>query len=401
MATNGDSSVNGDLGTPKNEETAGGSACKVWRLVLTGGPCGGKTTAQNRLATFFESLGWRVFRVPETATILLNGGISFALLTEDQRLEFQENLLKTMFQIEDTYFSLAATQNRNCLVICDRGAMDCSAYLPKQDWDKILEKNNLNEVDIRDNRYSQVIHLVTAARGAEEHYTRSNNKARSEDITLAIKNDMLVGEAWVGHPYYELIDNSTDFELKMRKLTKAVTDKLGIPHAKEWLDARSVKLKFLVAGDTVPQFPINYRDFTVHHDYLPCFEGGPQARIRRRGRHGKWMYTHTVRKQEGGEIVETRTNISRQIYDQLLSQADRDSNVTIEKTRRCFVWNTQYYQLDIYTSPHPGLMLLETYTRLPPDQLDLPEFLRIDQNVTGDPQYSMFNLSKIENTNPK
>jgi len=401
MATNGDSSVNGDLGTPKNEETAGGSACKVWRLVLTGGPCGGKTTAQNRLATFFESLGWRVFRVPETATILLNGGISFALLTEDQRLEFQENLLKTMFQIEDTYFSLAATQNRNCLVICDRGAMDCSAYLPKQDWDKILEKNNLNEVDIRDNRYSQVIHLVTAARGAEEHYTRSNNKARSEDITLAIKNDMLVGEAWVGHPYYELIDNSTDFELKMRKLTKAVTDKLGIPHAKEWLDARSVKLKFLVAGDTVPQFPINYRDFTVHHDYLPCFEGGPQARIRRRGRHGKWMYTHTVRKQEGGEIVETRTNISRQIYDQLLSQADRDSNVTIEKTRRCFVWNTQYYQLDIYTSPHPGLMLLETYTRLQPDQLDLPEFLRIDQNVTGDPQYSMFNLSKIENTNPK
>ena len=48
---------------------------RVHKLVLTGGPCGGKTTAQNRLATFFESLGWRVFRVPETATILLNGGV--------------------------------------------------------------------------------------------------------------------------------------------------------------------------------------------------------------------------------------------------------------------------------------------------------------------------------------
>ena len=154
---------------------------------------------------------------------------------------------------------------------------------------------------------------------------------------MAIKNDMLVGEAWVGHPYYELIDNSTDFELKMRKLTKAVTDKLGIPHAGDWLDARSVKLKFLVSGDSVPHFPVNFRDFTVHHDYLPCFEGGPQARIRRRGRHGKigylllelvllyfntgkWMYTHTVRKVEGEEVVETRTNVSRQIYDQLLSQ---------------------------------------------------------------------------------
>ena len=81
--------------------------------------------------------------------------ISFALLTDEQRLEFQENLLKTMFQIEDTYFSLANTQTRNCLVICDRGAMDCSAYLPKQDWDKILENNNLNEVDIRDNRLGE------------------------------------------------------------------------------------------------------------------------------------------------------------------------------------------------------------------------------------------------------
>ena len=31
---------------------------------------------------------------------------------------------------------------------------------------------------------------------------------------------MQVGEAWVGHPYYDVIDNSTDFEMKMRRLTK-------------------------------------------------------------------------------------------------------------------------------------------------------------------------------------
>jgi hypothetical protein len=29
------------------------------QLVLTGGPCGGKTTGQARLATFFENLGWK------------------------------------------------------------------------------------------------------------------------------------------------------------------------------------------------------------------------------------------------------------------------------------------------------------------------------------------------------
>lgn len=42
-------------------------------------------------------------------------------------LQFQENLLKTMVAIEDTYFSLAETCKRNCLVICDRGTMDAAA----------------------------------------------------------------------------------------------------------------------------------------------------------------------------------------------------------------------------------------------------------------------------------
>ena len=65
---------------------------------------------------------------------------------------------------------------------------------------------------------------------------------------MAIKNDQLVGEAWVGHPYYEVIDNSTDFEMKMRRLTKTVADKLAIPNADEWLDAKAVKMKFLVEG---------------------------------------------------------------------------------------------------------------------------------------------------------
>merc|ERR1711874_336922 len=60
-------------------------------------------------------------------------------------------------------------------------------------------------------------------------------------------------------------------------------------------------------------------DSEVHHD-LPCFPNGPQARISRRGRHGEWMYTHTVRKEVAGEMVETQTDVSRQTYDQLLAQ---------------------------------------------------------------------------------
>ena len=62
---------------------------KIWKLVLTGGPCGGKTTGQAKLATFFENLGWKVFRVPETATVLMSGGIAFGELNEEQIFDFQ------------------------------------------------------------------------------------------------------------------------------------------------------------------------------------------------------------------------------------------------------------------------------------------------------------------------
>jgi hypothetical protein len=41
--------------------------------------------------------------------------------------KFQENLLKTMLQIENTFRDLSSACFKNCLVICDRGAMDASA----------------------------------------------------------------------------------------------------------------------------------------------------------------------------------------------------------------------------------------------------------------------------------
>jgi len=40
---------------------------------------------------------------------------------------------------------------------------------------------------------------------------------------------------------------------------------------------------------------------------------------------------------------------------------------------------------------------LETYTPLQPEMLKLPEFLKIVKNVTGEPRYSMYNLSKVNN----
>jgi hypothetical protein len=57
-----------------------------------------------------------------------SGGVKFSDLSREAAFNFQENLLKTMLQIEQTFFTLAEnTLDRNVLVICDRGGMDPSA----------------------------------------------------------------------------------------------------------------------------------------------------------------------------------------------------------------------------------------------------------------------------------
>lgn len=42
---------------------------------------------------------------------------------------------------------------------------------------------------LRDNRYDAVIHMVTAANGAEDHYNGINNDARYEQKEEAIEKD--------------------------------------------------------------------------------------------------------------------------------------------------------------------------------------------------------------------
>lgn len=49
--------------------------------------------------------------------------------------KFQENLLRTMLQIENTFFQIGESCSRNCLIICDRGAMDASAC----EYNKLLK----------------------------------------------------------------------------------------------------------------------------------------------------------------------------------------------------------------------------------------------------------------------
>ena len=52
-------------------------------------------------------------------------------------------------------------------------------------------------MDLRDNRYNQVIHMVSAAKGAEAFYQLANNVTRLEGVDLARKLDDITSQVSV------------------------------------------------------------------------------------------------------------------------------------------------------------------------------------------------------------
>ncbi|CAG5122668.1 unnamed protein product, partial [Candidula unifasciata] len=198
------------------------------------------------------------------------GGVRFADLNREQAFKFQEDIIRTMMVVEETFHRLAAGRKQDTLLICDRGVMDGSAYLPKEDWSKMKELNQWNDVDLRDNRYNHAFYSV------------ADHKTRSEDLEGAKLLDSITANAWVGHPYYDVIDNSTDFETKISRMIAAVCQRVDVHLLAPDLVMTLVLCICLWLTLSSHAFP-HYQEFHVVHDYLVTPSRKMQARLRKRG----------------------------------------------------------------------------------------------------------------------
>jgi hypothetical protein len=59
-------------------------------------------------------------------------------------------------------------------------------------WERMIVANGWNSVELRDNRYNQIIHMVSAANGAEDFYTTEVCiMDRKRDYMRMIHNDVI------------------------------------------------------------------------------------------------------------------------------------------------------------------------------------------------------------------
>jgi len=303
---------------------------EIFKIVLTGGPCGGKSSALTRVVPHLEGLGFRVYLIPEAATLLFTAGVPIPRTT-NEILAFQGNLMKTQMHIEDVIYDLAVSSKKPSVVICDRGAMDSRAYCTQEVWELIQAENKFNDIDLRDRRYDAVIHLVTAAIGAEKYYTTSNNQVRTETIEEARALDFRILNAWLGHKNVRVVDNSTDFAGKINRVINNICAVVGVPYPDETV--RRYKLK------GPPNFPaeLERREFDVEQTYLSTKKtekGTIETKIRKRTANAKTNFDYTIKQpsDDPGKHSLVEKTLSAREYVNLLQQADPQRSIVKKKS---------------------------------------------------------------------
>ena len=360
---------------------------KIYRIIFTGGPCSGKTTFMSRAEEIFGERGYRVIVDHESATDLISGGISPATLGMYQ---FQKYCIDLQLKKEELCIAAAnEIEGDKVMILMDRGILDDKGYVSPEEFRTILKDFNIKEEELND-RYDLVVHLVTSAKGAVEAYTLSNNEARYESVEDAIKVDDTILESWKDHPHRVIIDNTTDFEVKMRRAIQEVFTFLG--------DEKPVQVfkKYLVdINEEVIKNVLKEKGATTSRiiQYYLKSTNGFERRIRRRVKDKSEIYSYSEAKMiTASSRSKSDRILSRRQYSDLTSEID-ESLSPIDKGRYSFFYKGLFFKLDIFDfDTTKGLLSLQVSD----DTVDisLPEYFNVLKDVTDLYEYKNYYLAK-------
>jgi predicted ATPase len=179
-------------------------------VVLTGGPCSGKTSLLREL-----QLDDRLHLVPEAATVAISELFCkppSSGATDSHHRSFQKQVrdLQVLFE---HIGQINADERGATLMIVDRGLVDGHAYLTGEDPDtKYIEYFGVPHTHDYA-LYAAVIHLAPPSREVYER-EKSNNPARRETYAEAIALDAAITRAWKDHPDYLRVGDGESWEAK-------------------------------------------------------------------------------------------------------------------------------------------------------------------------------------------
>lgn len=343
-------------------------------IALTGGPCAGKTSALPILRDTLTNLGYEVVIIPEAATLLFLHGF-----WDNDPLGFNKKIALTMKTLEQV-----AGGSEKRVILWDRCYNDIKAYCKEdKEWQAVCDTVSVTIPDA-------VFHLRTSA--LDNFYTTENNAARKETKQEAIDMDKKTELAWLGHPHFRVIPNKANFQKKMDALVEAVTSFLGVPiHyeiEKKWLVYNKISQKDILG--LLTKHGINFVTNNIEQHYL-ISPPGISERVRKQETLGQLRYTHTFKQRNLDGLIEKDRIISEKEFYDLLNLRRSPDHDPIRKTRVCFVYEEQYFELDLFDY---GAVVLELELEHKDQKYTLPPFLDL-LDVTENRFYTNEAIAKL------
>ncbi len=368
----------------------------IKKVVITWWPCGGKTTGMAYNTQKIAQQGMDVLVVPEAATNIINAWIipwkNISLL-DFQDLIIKEQLKQEQFYEDKAKHEIEKWNPKPQVILCDRGLMDGQAYVDPDDFEYVLLKNKLDKDEIlRGRRYDWVIHMTSAAVWAEEFYTTENNSARTETAAEAKEKDARTQEAWIWTDKLKIINNTTNFDDKIKRTSQALIGLLWLPIPYEIEDKYAVK--------NIDRDKLNKQKVSLSHitqAYIDTLWEAWIHRIRKLVQGQFTAYIHTIKwPQKYYEKEKLLTENEYKIYQNL----QLPNTHQLHKIRHCFLALDQYFELDVFKYPRNVLKpwdiaLLEIEKIHEDQQVTIPDWIEAEE-VTNDPFYKNATMAWVQ-----
>jgi predicted ATPase len=186
---------------------------KCKRIVVTGGPGGGKTAV---LEMVRRVLCPHVVILPEAAGIIFRGGF-----WRKPEIPARMAAQRAIFHVQRELEQLVEDEESAAIALCDRGSLDSLAYWPGTATSFFKQLQSSQEQEIA--RYAAVIHLRTPS--ALTGYDQSN-PLRMESASEAQAIDLKIEAVWRKHPRRYFVENSKDFLEKAKAAIELIKNEL-------------------------------------------------------------------------------------------------------------------------------------------------------------------------------
>ena len=173
------------------------------RIVLTGGPGGGKTTAGD---LFRREMGERVVLVPEAATMIFTGG--FPRVHVPGAVHAAQ---RAIYHVQRNLEDVQAAMYPDRVLLCDRGTIDGAAYWPGDPHHFFEDVDTTMQAELK--RYDAVIFFESAAVGGMG--IEGGNPIRNESQEQAVVLDHKLRQIWSKHPRFFLVPHNPSFFKKI------------------------------------------------------------------------------------------------------------------------------------------------------------------------------------------